>query len=69
MSRKPPVRVYTTTDNLYHHRHIYCHETKKYYATFIEAAYDTGADNSNIAKVCRGRLPQTKGYHFVFEDP
>ncbi len=51
------------------HKWIYCHETKKFYKTFKEAAEDIGGDLHDIAKVCRGKRLQHKGYHFVFEDP
>lgn len=50
------------------HKYVYCHETKKYYKTYKEAAHDIDGDEFDIAKVCKGKRRHHKGYHFVFED-
>ena len=50
------------------HKPIYCHETKKYYDTYREAARDINGDERDIARVCKGKRTHHKGYHFVFED-
>lgn len=69
MSKKPLHPVYRVRIKRYNHRPIYCHETKKYYKTFAEAAEDTGTDPRNVARACRGKLTHHHGLHFVFEDP
>lgn len=51
------------------HKYVYCHETKKFYKTYKEAAEDIGGDRFDIAKVCKGKRRHHKGYHFVHEDP
>ena len=45
---------------------IYCLETNKYYNSIKQASEKLNLDSSNIVKVLKGRLKQTKGYTFRY---
>ena len=45
---------------------IYCLETNKCYNSIKQASEKLNLDSSNIVKVLKGRLKQTKGYTFRY---
>lgn len=45
---------------------VICLETEKVYKNIKEASEDTGANNTNISLVCRGKLATCGGYHWMY---
>ena len=45
---------------------VYCVENDTIYNTIKEASEELGIFSSNIVAVCKGKLKQTKGYHFKY---
>lgn len=47
-------------------RKVYCVELDKVFESQTQAAKELGLEQTNISKVCRGKLKTTGGYHWTF---